>query len=63
MDNHLYNLIEQTANEHKSLWRIKDEYKKDAGACEECLAFWNKMEKDKKDHISELKELLKKHLA
>lgn len=60
--NHLYNLVNQITQEHKSLWRIKDEYKKDAGDCLECKNFWDKMEKDKEDHVKELESLIKKHL-
>jgi hypothetical protein len=47
---------------HKSLWRIKKMYKKDAAECSECLDFWKMLEKDKEDHIRKLQELLKKHL-
>jgi len=52
----------QITQEHKSLWRIKNNYEKDAGECPECQAFWDKMEKDKKDHINELQGLIKKHM-
>jgi len=62
LKNHEYNLLLQLAQEHKSLWRIKNEYLKDAGGCEECKKFWEKMEKDKEDHIKELTGLIKKHL-
>ena len=58
----MYNLINQLAQEQKSLWRIKKMYKEDAGDCEECKAFWDKMEKDKEDHVSELKGLIKTHI-
>ena len=60
-DNHLYNLMLQLTQEHKSLWRIKNHYKEDAGKCPECKVFWEKMGKDKEDHIEELNELLKRH--
>ena len=63
LENHLYNLMLQMTEEHKSLWRIKKHYKEDAQGCEECLVFWNKLEKDKEEHIKELTELIKKHLA
>ena len=62
-DNHVYNLMMQLTQEHKSLWRIKNMYKKDALDCEDCKAFWEKMEKDKEEHINELKELIKKHIC
>ncbi len=62
-DNHVYNLMNQLVQEQKSLWRIKDDYKKDAGDCGDCGAFWEKMVKDKEEHIVELTALIKKHLA
>lgn len=61
-DNHVYNLLEQLSQESKSLWRIKNMYAKDAGECKDCIAFWEKMEKDKEDHIKDLSELIKKHI-
>ena len=61
-DNHLYNLINQLAQEHKSLWRIRKMYKDDAGDCAQCKAFWEKMEKDKEEHIEKLRELVKSHI-
>ncbi|MFH1979405.1 MAG: hypothetical protein ABII97_03420 [Patescibacteria group bacterium] len=61
-DNHLYNLVNQLAQEHKSLWRIKETYKKDAGSCEECKAFWEELEEDKEKHIEELRKLIKSHI-
>ena len=48
--------------EHKSLWRIKKEYLKDAGECKECLVFWKKMASEKEKHITELRKLIKKHI-
>lgn len=63
LDNHVYNLLKQLEVEHKSLWRIKNHYLDEAGACAECNAFWKKMEKDKEEHVTELTALLKKHLA
>ncbi|MFH1956055.1 MAG: hypothetical protein ABIJ28_00180 [Patescibacteria group bacterium] len=61
-DNHLYNLITQLAQEHKSLWRIKNMYKKDAADCAECRAFWEKMEKEKEGQIEKLQKILKNHI-
>lgn len=61
-DDNTYNLMAQLAEEHKSLWRIKEYYKKDASNCQECLDFWNFLEKDKEEHIKKLEELLKKHI-
>lgn len=61
MENHDYNLHAQLAEESKSLWRIKNMYKKDAGDCAKCQRFWEKMEQDKEEHIAEIQQLLKEH--
>ncbi|MBD3388813.1 MAG: hypothetical protein GF416_07070 [Candidatus Altiarchaeales archaeon] len=62
-DNHTYNLMAQIVEEHQSLWRIKNHYKNEAGDCDDCKRFWDKMEKDKEGHIREIAELLKTHLG
>jgi hypothetical protein len=62
-DNHLYNLLNQLSQEHKSLWRIRKMYKDDAAGCKECRTFWEKLEKDKEAHIEELSQLIKSHIA
>ena len=62
IDNHLYNLILQMTEENKSLWRIKNHYLTDMGDCADCKAFWDMMEKDKEEHISDLHKLIKKHV-
>lgn len=62
LDNHTYNLINQLAQEQKSWWRIKHLYRKDAGDCQDCQNFWQKMEQDKEAHTSELHGLIKRHL-
>ena len=61
-ENHIYNLMKQMVQENKSLWRIKNNYIKDSGDCEECQSFWRKMETDKEERIKELEWLIKKHL-
>ncbi|KYK26574.1 hypothetical protein AYK26_07375 [Euryarchaeota archaeon SM23-78] len=61
-DNNVYNLMLQLTQEHKSLWRIKNMYKKDAENDEE-RAFWDKLEKDKEEHIKELTELIKSRVS
>jgi hypothetical protein len=48
--------------EHKSLWRIKNNYLIDSGDCQECLSFWQRMEEIKENQIAELEQLIKKHL-
>lgn len=60
-ENNLYNLMNQCVQEHKSLWRIKEQYITDAQA-KESEAFWKKMIADKEEHIAELTELIKKEL-
>ncbi len=60
--NNLYNLMMQAVEEHKSLWRIKDDYMQDANQSPESIMFWEKMISDKENHISELKELIKKEI-
>ena len=62
LSNNVYNLLEQIVEESKSLWRIKQRYKQDAGAFGDCLTFWNKLEMDEEQHISDLKILIKSHL-
>ena len=60
-DNHVYNLMKQYVQEHKGLWRIKNNYIKDAAGHDDAVAFWKKMEKDKEQHIKELHALIKKY--
>lgn len=62
-DNNLYNLMLQAVEEHKSLWRIKDDYMKDAASSAEAKAYWEKMISEKENHIKELTALIKKELA
>lgn len=57
--NNLYNLMMQAVEEHKSLWRIKDDYMQDANQSPESIMFWEKMIADKEQHIGKLKELIK----
>jgi len=60
--NNTYNLMAQLTQENKSLWRIKNHYKKDAGGDKEVKEFWEYLEKDKQDHIKRLTELLSKRV-
>lgn len=62
LNNHLYNLMSQMVQEHRSLWRIKNEYKKDVGGCSACKTFWEKLEQNKEDYIKALTGLIKNHL-
>ena len=62
LNNNLYNLMMQMTVEHKSLWRIKDDYLKDAKKSPATKKFWQKMVKEKEKHIQELKNLIKKEI-
>jgi hypothetical protein len=62
LDNHLYNLVNQLAQENKSLWRIKKLYKEDAASCGQCQDFWRKMEEEKEKYVEELRALIKTHI-
>lgn len=61
MDNHLYNLLTQATQEMKSLWRIEKNYLEESHSENE-KEFWTRMIDDKKEHINELKSLIKKEL-
>ena len=63
LDNNTYNLMMQMVEENKSLWRIRDTYKRDSIGCDKCQAFWEKLERSKEDHIRELHDLLKSHVG
>jgi hypothetical protein len=62
LENNTYNLMEQITEESKSLWRIRNTYKKDAAGCGECNEFWDKMIKDKEQHIKDLEKLIHSHI-
>jgi hypothetical protein len=52
----------QMVEENKSLWRIKNMYKKDARHCDDCEKFWSNLEAEKEQRVDELKELIKTHV-
>lgn len=60
-DNNLYNLMTQLTQESRSLWRIKNEYVKDAKD-KELKAFWKTYSAEKESHIADLKALIKAYL-
>lgn len=62
-DNHIYDLFAQIVEEHQSLWRIKNYYKNDVSGCDECQRFWDKLEKDKENHIKDLEGLIRAHIS
>jgi hypothetical protein len=62
LSNNTYDLMAQLTEENQSLWRIKNNYKKDAMDDKEAMDFWNDLEKDKQNHIKRLTELLEKRI-
>lgn len=62
LDNNTYNIMEQLTKENQSLWRIKNNYIGDASGCNECKEYWQKLIKDKEQHVKDLSELLKHHM-
>jgi hypothetical protein len=62
LENNVYNLMEQITEESKSLWRIRNSYKKDTGGCKECMDFWDKLARDKEEHIRDLEKLIRTHI-
>ncbi len=63
LDNNTYNLMEQMTKENQSLWRIKNDYLKDAGGSKETMDFWDRMIKDKEAHVDELGNLIKAQMS
>ena len=62
LDNNIYDLMEQLLIEKKSLWRIKNNYKKDAAMDNEVKQLWNVIEKDKEELVQMLSEKLRERL-
>lgn len=62
LHNHLYNLMMQMVEENKSLWRIKNMYRKDSKGCKACKALWDRFEKHKEQFIKDLEDSIKNHL-
>jgi hypothetical protein len=58
-NNNLYNLMTQLVQEQKSLWRIKDEYMKDAGKDKELKQFWAEVAAEKELLIEDLQAVIK----
>ena len=59
--NNTYNLMHQLTQESKSLWRIKHNYLSEAVTDEE-KAFWTTLAQEKENHVTELKNLIKKSI-
>jgi hypothetical protein len=62
LDNHLYNLAAQLVEDHRSLWRMRDQYANDAGECSKCREIWEKMAKSRAQELAAMTELLREHL-
>ena len=62
LDDNTYNLMEQLEIENKSLWRIKNNYKKDASADNESRQLWSLIEKDKEEIVRLLTEKIRQRL-
>ena len=63
IDNLLYDLMEQTVEESKSLWRIQNNYLTDATECTECRDFWEQLKTDKENHCQKLLDLITSHMS
>jgi hypothetical protein len=57
-NNTLYNLMTQVTQESRSLWRIKNQYLKDAKS-KELKAFWKELAEEKEILIEDLKMIIK----
>lgn len=57
-NNNLYNLMTQLTQEARSLWRIKNEYQKDAKS-KELKDFWKEVAVEKEILIDDLKAIIK----
>jgi len=63
LENNVYNLMSQMLTESKSLWRIKNEYRRDAEECSSCAAFWVELERQKEENIRKLEAMIRDHLT
>jgi len=54
--------MEQLEIENRSLWRIKNNYKKDASMNNESKQLWNFIEKDKEEVVRRLTEKVRQRL-
>ena len=60
-ENNFYNIINQLTQESKSLWRMQNEYVKDAAKDAALKKFWVAYAKEKEKHVEELKKLVSKY--
>ena len=61
-DNDTYNLMEQLEIENRSLWRIKNSYKKDDVTDNETKRLWSLIEKEKEKIVKLLTEKVRERL-
>ena len=61
-DNDTYNLMEQLEIEKRSLWRIKNSYKKDDATDNETKRLWSLIEKEKEKTVRLLTEKVRERL-
>lgn len=59
--NNAFNLMNQLVQESKSVWRIKNEYMKEAVGSEDIMSIWKEMEKTKDEQIIKLQTLIQKY--
>ncbi len=53
--------MSQLVQEHRSLWRLRKHYLKDAKNCKKCKDLWQKLIKEKEGQIKLISEILKAH--
>lgn len=61
LDNNTYNLMAQLVEESQSLWRIRNQYMKDASMCQECADYWTRLAREKEQHVMDLERLVMEH--
>ncbi len=62
LENNTSNMVEQLTVESKSLWRIKNNYKRDSVMDMEAKQLWDVIEKDKEELVAMLTEKLRERL-
>lgn len=53
--------MNQSIQESKSLWRIKNHYMQEAVGSDDIMNLWKEMEKSKEEQIAKLQALVKKY--
>jgi hypothetical protein len=62
LENNTYNIMEQLTIENRSLWRIKNNYKRDSNLDMATKQLWDTIEKDKEELVAMLTEKLRGRL-